>query len=55
MLRTPADKSKLKLGDIITLHGVAHWTVPGLVFEGKRLIPALQLLLTTYHCKQRTG
>ena len=45
----------MQKGNNIAYLGGALWTVPELVFEGKRLIPALQLLLTTYHCKQRIG
>jgi hypothetical protein len=40
------EKSTLKLGNNIALLGGALWTVPELLFESKKLIPALQQLLT---------
>ena len=40
------EKSKLICGNNITRDGGPFWTAPELVFEGKKLIPTLQQLLT---------
>ena len=42
LIRTPVDKSNLKLGNNNALLGGAFWTVPELMFESTKLIPAIQ-------------
>jgi hypothetical protein len=46
LFRTPATKSMIKSGNNITYLCGAFWTVPELLFASKKLIPALQQLLT---------
>jgi len=36
-------------------NGGPLWAVPELVFEGRKLIPAVQQLLIEYHTLQNTG
>ena len=47
--RQDNNRDDLKKGDIITLLGGGHWTVPELLFESNKLIPALQQLRAGYH------